>query len=127
MRELEGRLQRTCPFCRQTPLISYEEIKKNYVTRAEENDTRAMTQLGGRCMLEGDFCAAFEYYTKAAGLGDIIAHHTLATIFYRGGKVLRRTRKRKFTIWNRLQLVGIPVQGTILDVTSLKDSGRIEK
>mmetsp|Transcript_12328 Transcript_12328/g.20310 ORF Transcript_12328/g.20310 Transcript_12328/m.20310 type:complete len:108 (-) Transcript_12328:54-377(-) len=96
MRELEGRLQRTCPFCRQTPLISYEEIKKNYVTRAEANDTRATTQLGGRCMLEGDDCAAFEYYTKAAGLGDIIAHHTLATIFYRGGQGVEKDKKKFF-------------------------------
>jgi TPR repeat protein len=45
--------------------------------RVEANDPAAMCQMGFRRYDEGDYSGAFEYYTKAAGLGYIKAHYQL--------------------------------------------------
>jgi TPR repeat protein len=83
--------------------------------RIEANDPVAMCQMSLRLCDEENYSVALEYFTKAAELGDEEAHYNLASI-YGKGKVLRRTRKRKYSILKRLQLVVIPQRGTFLDV-----------
>ncbi|KAK1734939.1 Sel1-like repeat family protein [Skeletonema marinoi] len=90
LREIEARLQQTCPFCRHPPPATLEEVNKNDMKRAAANDPVAMRQLGTRRYLEGDYVGAFEYCTKAAELGDGIINYRIC--IWRG-KVLRRMKK----------------------------------
>ena len=76
-REIEGRLQRKCPFCRKAVAKTDEEINEQYMKRIEANDPVAMNQMGGIRYYEGDYKRAFEYWTKAAALGDVEAHYQL--------------------------------------------------
>ena len=67
----QKRPKQTCPFCRQPAPKTVAESNKNIMKRIEEvNDPAAMRQLATMRYLEGDYASAFEYLTKAAGLGD---------------------------------------------------------
>jgi len=46
--------------------------------RIEANDPVALCQMGGKLFHEGDYNTAFEYLSKAAGLGDFQARFNLA-------------------------------------------------
>ena len=45
--------------------------------RIKANDPVALRQMGVKLYHEGDYDAAFEYWTKAAELGDVDAHNQL--------------------------------------------------
>ena len=62
-----------CPFCRE-PAVSKEEAHKRVMERVEAGDPAAMNFMGTDCYREGDYDGAFEYFTKAAELGDAGAH-----------------------------------------------------
>ena len=81
MREREMRLQLSCPFCREPLLFTDEECDKQRMKRVEANDPAAMRQQGGKQHEKGDYRSAFEYYTKAAALGDIDAHSKLSLMY----------------------------------------------
>jgi len=49
--------------------------------------------VGVRCLDGGDYRRAFEYYTKAAGLGDIDAHYELSRLYYEGRGIEKDTKK----------------------------------
>jgi hypothetical protein len=84
MRELEGKLQHKCPFCRH-PSLATEEVRfLMNVKRAEANDPAAIFQMGVKCLKEGDYDGAFQYWTKAAGLGDVTAHFNLSLMYHNG-------------------------------------------
>ena len=93
MREIEGRLQHKCPFCRKAVPKSKEEGDGYLVKRIEANDPVAMRQVGTKRFHEGDYRAAFEYSEKAASLGDVEAHYQLA-ISYRDGIGVELNEKR---------------------------------
>lgn len=119
IRQREEMQERTCPFCRQ-PIPKTQAKGDAYrMRRVAANDPVAMREMGVLCFEKGDYVTAFEYWTKAAGLGDTASHYRLSNM-YHFGPVLRRTRKRKFTIWKRPPLEVIPVRGTILDAKSGK-------
>jgi len=46
--------------------------------RIEVNDPVALRQMGFRRYAEGNYKGAFEYWTKAAELGDAGAHYELS-------------------------------------------------
>jgi len=106
-RENEERLQHSCPFCRQVVSTSEENAEAEVMKRIEANDPVVMCQMSKILYAEANYSVVLEYFTKAAELGDEEAHYNLASI-YGKGKVLRRTRKRKYSILKRLQLVVIP-------------------
>ena len=93
-REFEGRLEHKCPFCRKTLPKRQEENVVLLMERIEVNDPVAMCQMGRKRYSEGDYQAAFEYYTKAAALGDAEAHFQLSTL-YREGKGVEKDEKRE--------------------------------
>ena len=82
-REFESlRLEEKCPFCRHPMPKSREEQKMLLMKRVEANDPAAMTQIGSAfCQIEGDNKKAFEYLTKAARLGDPLAHYNLSIMY----------------------------------------------
>eukprot|EP00984_Skeletonema_dohrnii_P002813 scaffold963_cov103-Skeletonema_dohrnii-CCMP3373.AAC.3 len=94
IRELEGKLQPKCPFCRCSVVISGEEVDQNLMKRIEASDREAMCEMGTRRCGEGDYNAAFDYWTRAAALGDIHAHFELS-ILYRDGEGVEKDDKKQ--------------------------------
>ena len=84
-REEEMRLQHSCPFCREPAFITNEEADKLRMKRIEANDPNAMRYEGGLQYKKGEYSKAFEYYTKAAELGNAWAHNNLSML-YRDGE-----------------------------------------
>ena len=70
IRELQEKQQHKCPFCRK-PISTTQEGKKYRMKRIEANDPVAICHEGGEQYAKGDYSSAFEYWTKATGLGDI--------------------------------------------------------
>ena len=81
LREMEQRLERKCPFCREPLPITKEEALQNNMTRVKANDPVAFCQVGDKCILKGDFDGAVEYLTKGAQLGCVDAHFSLAGLY----------------------------------------------
>ena len=84
MREIEGKLQQTCPFCRKPTPSTVEEGDKQRMKRVEANDPVSMRNEGVDHYDKGDYSSAFECFTKSAELGDAEAHHSLALLYHKG-------------------------------------------
>jgi TPR repeat protein len=84
----------SCAFCREPLPDTEEEIVALAMKRVEKNDPVAMRQMGGMQYNEGDYKSAFEYYTKAAELGDVTAHYNLS-FMYRLGQGVEKDEKKK--------------------------------
>ncbi len=93
-REKEGGLECKCPFCREPIVRTMEATNQQYMKRAKANDPIALLHLGAKCYKERDFEGAFNYYTKAAALGDIDAHYQLS-IMYDKGKGVQKDKKKE--------------------------------
>jgi TPR repeat protein len=87
-------LENRCLFCREPVLYSQGKAEKDQMKRVEANDPVAMREFGGNCYINGDYNAAFEYWTKAAGLGDVGAHYQLSCL-YKEGKGVDRDKKKE--------------------------------
>jgi TPR repeat protein len=61
--------------------------------RVKANDPNALLQIGVKCYDEGDYEGAFQYYTKAAALGDMVAHYNLSILYHGGEGVEKDTKK----------------------------------
>jgi tetratricopeptide (TPR) repeat protein len=107
-RELEQGLEHKCAFCREPLPETEEKIDQNLMKRVKANDTFALHQMGGRCGDKGDYEEAFQYYTKAAGLGDIEAHYNLS-VAYHLGKGVAKDMKKKFYHLEEAAIGGHPV------------------
>jgi TPR repeat protein len=95
MRQLEESLDQNCPFCRK-PAPTEEESNKYNMKRIEANDPVAMREEGSKYYNKGDYSSAFEYYTKAAKLGDVEVHNHLAVLYHDGQGVDRDEKKEKY-------------------------------
>jgi tetratricopeptide (TPR) repeat protein len=93
LREEEQGLEHKCPYCREPVPKTHEEVEKNYMNRAKANDPMAIFQMGNKCRQEGDYEEAFQYYAKAAGLGDIEAHYNLSVSYHLGKGVEKNEKK----------------------------------
>ena len=83
-RELEGGLQQSCAFCRNPSPTSRIEVDKLRMKRIEAKDPVALRKAGTQRYGEGDYKDAFDYWIKAAELGDTVAHYLLSCV-YNGG------------------------------------------
>ena len=83
-REVEMRLQPSCPFCRQQFPRTEEECIKRNIKRIEANDPVALCHEGHLQREKGEYQMAFEYWTKAAELGDAEAHYHLSVAYRLG-------------------------------------------
>jgi tetratricopeptide (TPR) repeat protein len=84
IREMEQKIEHKCPFCRHPRPKSEEEVDRNMKKRIEVNDPVALRAVGRRRGREGDYKSAFEYLSKAAELGDIVAHYNLSFMYREG-------------------------------------------
>jgi TPR repeat protein len=73
---------------------SEEEANKILMKRVQSSDPVAMNMMGEDRMREGDSKGAFEYWTKAAGLGDVGAHHNISYL-YRDGEGVEKDLKKQ--------------------------------
>ena len=96
LREKEGRLPPTCPFCRHPTPKTEEERLLLKMKRVEAKDPGAMNSEGLRHYKAGNHARAIEYWEKAAGLGDIEAHYHLSNA-YDGGAHGVESDMKKFT------------------------------
>ena len=108
VREIEAGLQPRCPFCREPAPKSEEESQKRVMKRIKEcNDPAAMYQVGKERCDEGDYDTAFEYYTKAAELGDVIAHYQLSVV-YRKWEGVKKDEEKAVYHWEKAAIGGNP-------------------
>jgi hypothetical protein len=96
LRETERGLEHKCPYCREPVPKTKEEADQNYMERAKANDPVAIFKMGVDCQVEGENEKAFEYYTKAAVLGDIEAHYNLSIMYQLGEWVEKDTKKELY-------------------------------
>ena len=94
LREREQGLESRCPYCRESMSFTEEEGNQCMRKRAKANDSVALYQMGMNCDQEGDYEGAFEYWTTAAELGEIMAHHSLSYL-YREGKGVEKDAKKE--------------------------------
>ena len=95
-REFELKLERKCPFCRTPTIKTEEESKINFMKRVEANDPIAMVQIGQTHGIEGEYGKSFEYWTKAAELGNMEAHYCLSRLYAFGEGVEKDEKKRVY-------------------------------
>ena len=84
-----GQDHHKCPFCREPLPKTREEAHSNYMKRIKANDPMALCQMGGKHYHKGDYEGAFQYYTKAAELGDMDGHYKVSCLFYEGEGVAK--------------------------------------
>ncbi len=77
-RELEQGLEQRCPFCRELLPKTMEEVVQNYMERVKANDPVALLAMGEKCFSGLDLGGASQYFTKAAALGNMMAHYYLS-------------------------------------------------
>ncbi len=85
----------SCPFCREL-VVGKEEEKKRIMERIKANDPAALLHMGTKHCDEGDFDTAFEYWTKAAELGDASAHFGLSILYQQGCSVEKDVEKEVY-------------------------------
>ncbi len=85
----------SCPFCREQSSWRKDEEKiiKQMMKRVKANDPVAMNYMGSRCYHEGNYDDAFEYWTKAAELGDTCAHYEIGVMYMDGEGVEKDAKK----------------------------------
>ena len=101
------RLVQSCPFCREPAPITDEEWDEQVMKRAEANDPVAMSREGGKQLKKGDYHSAFEYWEKAAELGDALAHVCLARL-YRLGRGVEKDRAKETYHLEKAAIAGHP-------------------
>eukprot|EP00985_Skeletonema_marinoi_P022258 scaffold14126_cov73-Skeletonema_marinoi.AAC.1 len=96
IREMEERRHPKCPFCRYPIPDTDEEGDKRIMKRIEVNDPVAITQWGLEQHIKGNYSTAFEYSTRAAELGDAVAHCHLADLYHNGHGVEKDKGKKMY-------------------------------
>ena len=124
-RLLEERLQNTCPFCRKAIPKSTEEAIEQLMKRIEANDPVAMCQVGTMRCLDGDYKTGLDYFTRAAALGDGLAHRQLS-VMYRNGEGVEKEKKRALHHTEQAAIGGHPGARYNLGLEELKN-GRVER
>ena len=93
-RKIEDGLAHECPLCRQLAPNSQDEANRMMMKRIEANDPDALRQWGNLSDKKGDHKRAFKYWTKAAELGDAVAHYDLSCM-YRDGEGVEKDEKKE--------------------------------
>lgn len=124
-RELEGKLQPRCAFCRHPRAGTTEEADRLTAKRAAVNDPIAMCQMGNMCCLERDYNKAYEYHSKAAALGSVGAHFSLSNL-YRTGQGVDMDKKKEIYHLEEAAIGGHPTAREHLAIYEW-DNGNFER
>ena len=96
-----------CAFCRTVVSKEKNEIRQQLMIRVKANDPVALCRMAGKCYDEGDYDAAFEYFTKAAELGHSKAHFKLG-MMYRNGRGVEKDEEKVVYHWEKAAIGGHP-------------------
>jgi len=96
IRDIQGKRHPKCPFCRKPTVATDEQCDKQNMRRVEANDPAAMFLKGVEQYDKGDYSSAFEYYAKAAQLGDVEAHYNLSCLYRNGHGVEKDKQKEMY-------------------------------
>ena len=107
MRENEERLLHKCPFCRKAMTSEEREINERLMMRIEANDPVAISSMAKEKYHEGDYKSAFEYWTRAAALGDMMAHYQLSCL-YGNGKGVEKDKNKELHHTEQAAIGGHP-------------------
>jgi TPR repeat protein len=102
-----------------------DEFKKSRMKRIEANDPAAMCQMAGMQYKKGDHDGAFEYFSKATGLGDIKAHFQLS-VMYENGQGVKMDEKKEVYHCEQAAIGGHPEARCDLGFVEV-ESGRIDR
>eukprot|EP00985_Skeletonema_marinoi_P033363 scaffold41108_cov117-Skeletonema_marinoi.AAC.2 len=89
------------------------------------NDPVALREIGQNRRKEGDDEVAYEYYTKAAELGDAEAHYSLSVSYLQGIGV-ERDKKKEVYHMEEAAIAGHPQARFMLASYELR-SGRVDR
>eukprot|EP00984_Skeletonema_dohrnii_P026906 scaffold16308_cov71-Skeletonema_dohrnii-CCMP3373.AAC.4 len=103
MREEEASLDASCPICQESLKFTADEFEKQRMKRIEANDLVAVRHKGVEQAQKGDYESAFEYFTKAAELGNADAHYQLA-VLYQFGRGVEKDKQKEI---HHLELAAI--------------------
>ncbi len=93
--------------------------------RIEANDPVALLQMGIDRYEERDYGSTFEYYTKAAEVGNMLAHQKLGHM-YREGEGVEKDMKKAIYHWEVAAIGGHPSARAVLGVIE-RSRGRHER
>ena len=105
--------QPTCPFCRHPVPETREEFYKIGMKRVAANDPAAMRQMGAKHFRKGEYDSSFKYWTKAAELGDAVAHYNISAM-YRNGQGVEKDETKKIFHLEEAAIRGHPQARHIL-------------
>jgi TPR repeat protein len=115
---------RRCPFCREP--ADDDENDKRTMKRVKANDPLAMNQVGKQRLDEGDYDGAFEYWKKAADLGDLDAHYSVG-LMYRNGEGVEKDEEKKVHHWEIAAIGGNPTARHFLAQIEEYDNDNMER
>eukprot|EP00984_Skeletonema_dohrnii_P029816 scaffold20707_cov78-Skeletonema_dohrnii-CCMP3373.AAC.1 len=124
-REQNPSLEQTCPFCRHPLPTTKAEVDANEMRRVEANDPVALRNVGIQRCKRGEFMRAFEFLTKAAGLGDARAHYQLSLMYLKGKGVEKDAQKEVYHL-EEAAIAGHPTARFNLGSIEWND-GRVER
>lgn len=107
MKDAQSMRKPQCPFCRASYAMSHAEAERNVMKRIEAGDRVAIRQKGVQGKVEQDYSTAVEYLTKAANMGDILAHYVLANM-YMSGEGVEKDIKKAVHHWEEAAIGGHP-------------------
>jgi hypothetical protein len=87
---------------------SKDEVFSHLKKRVEANDPPSMRVMGTQCYGVRDYGVAFDYYTKAASLGDVESHFLLSDM-YRNGYGVEKNEKEELYHMEKAAIGGHPV------------------
>ncbi len=107
LRQVSGSLQRLCPFCRHPVPTTQAESGANTMRRAEANDPTALNKVGTIHYSKGEYDRAFQYWSKAARLGNASAHFNVS-ILYQDGEGVEKDEKKFMHHLEEASIAGHP-------------------
>eukprot|EP00984_Skeletonema_dohrnii_P008081 scaffold2958_cov162-Skeletonema_dohrnii-CCMP3373.AAC.1 len=76
--------------------LSDKELDQNTMKRVEANDIVAMSEMAKVRSNEGDFSTAYEYWKKAAEMGDADSHYQLSALYNKDDGFERDEKKQLY-------------------------------
>eukprot|EP00984_Skeletonema_dohrnii_P013406 scaffold5549_cov79-Skeletonema_dohrnii-CCMP3373.AAC.9 len=108
MRQFDEGLPLVCPFCRHLSSESEEEESdRQNKKRCEANDPFALREEGRTHFVDGEYERAFEYFTKAADLGEVVAQFNLS-LMYREGRGVEKDKGKELYYAEEAAIGGHP-------------------
>jgi hypothetical protein len=126
IREIKAGLEHRCPFCREPSPDTDEQHDSLLINRIKKNDPVAMTQMGKIHLIREDHGKSFEYFTKAAELGDVAAQGCLGLMYRNGNSVVEKDEEKAVYHFEQAAIGGNPTARAFL-ATHEMENGRFER